>query len=140
MGAPWRRIGFRSVNGHAVLGKRTAATTSGSSGHCHPHRVPAPCPRSWSPARGQHSTAHSSPPTRQAPAADPPVTEPQIAHFEVQTNGQFVFATHIIADRYTAAANEINAAAKHVSELENEGQQLSQAQQEQWGRFVSGKW
>jgi GYF domain 2 len=63
----------------------------------------------------------------------------QFGSFNVQTNGQFVFATQIIGDRYTAAANEINAAAKHVSELENEGQQLSQAQQEEWGRFVSGK-
>ena len=62
----------------------------------------------------------------------------QFGSYKIQTNGQFVFATQIVADRYTAAANEINAAANHVSELENEGKQLSQAQQESWKRFTSG--
>jgi hypothetical protein len=63
----------------------------------------------------------------------------QLGAYKVQANGQFVFSNTLVADRYTAAANEISIAAKRVDELEKEGQQLTQFQQEGWRRLMSGK-
>jgi hypothetical protein len=63
----------------------------------------------------------------------------QFGSYKVQANGQFIFSSQLIADRYTAAATETNAAAKRVTDLENEGKQLLRSQQEGWERFTSGK-
>jgi hypothetical protein len=62
----------------------------------------------------------------------------QFGRYMIYANERFYFETQIIADRYDAAVNGINAAEKRVSELEIEGKQLSQAQQESWRRFTSG--
>jgi hypothetical protein len=63
----------------------------------------------------------------------------QFGKYRVDTNGQLVFSNSLIADRYNAAANEINTATTRLSELEKEKKQLEQWQQEQWERFTSGK-
>jgi hypothetical protein len=63
----------------------------------------------------------------------------QIGNYKVASNGQFVFSSTTTADRYNGTAREINAAAKRVAELQDEGKQLMQSQQEGWERLVTGK-
>jgi hypothetical protein len=62
----------------------------------------------------------------------------QSGAYKVQANGQFVFSTQSIADRHTAAASAIQAAAKRVDDLTAEGEKLLRAQQEGWEKFTSG--
>jgi hypothetical protein len=63
----------------------------------------------------------------------------QFGSYKVKPDGQFVFSSQPVANRYNAAANEIIAATKHLDEMEEEGKRLAQAQREGWGRFVDGK-
>ena len=63
----------------------------------------------------------------------------QFGKYRVDADGQLVFSNSLIADRYNAAANEINTATTRLSELEKEKEQLQQWQQQQWERFTSGK-
>jgi hypothetical protein len=63
----------------------------------------------------------------------------QFGKYRADANGQLVFSNSLIADRYNAAANEVNTATTRLSELEKEKKQLEQWQQEQWQRFTSGK-
>jgi hypothetical protein len=52
-------------------------------------------------------------------------------------NGEFIFPLQRTADRYTAAAVAMTAAAKRVAELEEERKQLMQSPHEEW-EFVNG--
>jgi hypothetical protein len=63
----------------------------------------------------------------------------EIGNYKVGANGKLVFSSPSTADRYNAAASEIESAAKRVAELEDEEKQLMQLQQEGWERFVSGE-
>jgi hypothetical protein len=54
-------------------------------------------------------------------------------------NGQFIFPLQRTAERYTAAANAMTAAAKRVAELEEERTTLMQSQLKGWEQFVNGK-
>jgi hypothetical protein len=62
----------------------------------------------------------------------------QFEHYEVNTNGHFMFSSQPIADRYDIASKQINDAIKRVAELEEERKKLAQFQQEEWERFASG--
>jgi hypothetical protein len=54
-------------------------------------------------------------------------------------NGQFIFPFQRTVDRYNLAAKAMNAAAKRLAELDEEGKTLAQSQQEEWEKFVSSK-
>jgi hypothetical protein len=51
--------------------------------------------------------------------------------------GRFIFSSQRNADRYNAASSDIDAPAKRLNELKEEGKRLAQFQQEAWERFVS---
>ena len=55
--------------------------------------------------------------------------------FQVQANGQYLFASQAVLNRYNAAAGAASAALKRVEELEEERKQLEREQQEGWRRF-----
>jgi hypothetical protein len=61
----------------------------------------------------------------------------QFEHYKVSTNGNFMFSSQSIADRYEAAFRQINDAIKRIAELEEERRKLAQFQQEEWERFAS---
>jgi hypothetical protein len=63
----------------------------------------------------------------------------QFGNYKVDANGGFIFSSQRIADRYNAASSEVDARAKRLNELEEEGKRLAQFQQEGWERFVSSK-
>jgi GYF domain 2 len=63
----------------------------------------------------------------------------QFDNYKVDANGRFIFSSQRIADRYNAASSEVDAPAKRLKELEEEGKRLAQFQQEGWERFVSSK-
>jgi hypothetical protein len=54
-------------------------------------------------------------------------------------NGQFIFPFQRAVDRYNLAAKAMDAAAKRMAELDEEGKTLAQSQQEGWEKFVSSK-
>jgi len=54
-------------------------------------------------------------------------------------NGLFIFPSQATVDRYNAAAQAMNAAAKRVDELEQEKASLAKSQAERWTQFVNGK-
>jgi hypothetical protein len=54
-------------------------------------------------------------------------------------NGQFTFPLPGTADRYNVAASAMTAAAKRLSELDNERKQIAQSRQEGWEQFVKSK-
>lgn len=54
-------------------------------------------------------------------------------------NGQFIFPFQLTVERYNAAANAMTAAAKRVSELEEERKALMRSQLGGWMQFVNGK-
>ncbi len=54
-------------------------------------------------------------------------------------NGQFIFPFQRTVDRYNLAAKAMNAAAKHLAELDEEGKALAQSQQQGWEQFVTSK-
>jgi len=54
-------------------------------------------------------------------------------------NGLFIFPSQATVDRYNAAAQAMNAAAKRVDELEQEKAGLAKSQAERWTQFVNGK-
>jgi hypothetical protein len=62
----------------------------------------------------------------------------QFEQYKVGTNGQFMFSSQSIADRYEVASTQINDAMKRIAELEEERRKLAQFQQEEWERFASG--
>jgi hypothetical protein len=53
-------------------------------------------------------------------------------------DGQFIFPFQRTVDRYNVAANAMTAAAKHVTELEEERKNLMKAARERWMQFVNG--
>ena len=54
-------------------------------------------------------------------------------------NGQFIFLFQRAVDRYNLAAKAMDAAAKRMAELDEEGKTLAQSQQEGWVQFVKGQ-
>jgi hypothetical protein len=54
-------------------------------------------------------------------------------------NGQFIFPFQRTVDRYNLAVTAMNAAAKRLAELDEEGKTLAQSQQEGWEKFVTSK-
>jgi hypothetical protein len=54
------------------------------------------------------------------------------------TNGQFIFRAQSTADGYNVAAAAMAAAAKRISELDEEGTALKQSQLKRWKDFVGG--
>ncbi|GAC1497905.1 MAG: hypothetical protein NVS2B1_06550 [Bradyrhizobium sp.] len=54
-------------------------------------------------------------------------------------NGQFIFPFQRTVDRYNLAAKAMNATAKHLAELDEEGKALAQSQQQGWEQFVTSK-
>jgi hypothetical protein len=54
-------------------------------------------------------------------------------------NGQFIFPLQRTVDRYNVAAQAMTAAAKPVTELDEERKRLLQLQHERWQQFVNGK-
>jgi hypothetical protein len=54
-------------------------------------------------------------------------------------NGEFIFPFQRTVDRYNVAAQAMTAAAKRVTELEEERKGLLKAQREGWEQFVSGR-
>lgn len=54
-------------------------------------------------------------------------------------NGQFTFPQQRTADRFNVATSATTAAAKRLSELDNERKQIAQSQQEKWEQLVKGK-
>jgi hypothetical protein len=62
----------------------------------------------------------------------------QFEHYQVSTNGHFMFSSQSIADRYEVALRQINDAMKRIAELEEERRKLAQFQQEEWEHFASG--
>jgi len=62
----------------------------------------------------------------------------QFEHYQVSTNGHFMFSSQSIADRYEVASRQINDAMKRIAELEEERRKLAQFQQEEWEHFASG--
>jgi hypothetical protein len=61
----------------------------------------------------------------------------QFEHYQVSTNGHFMFSSQSIADRYEVALRQINDAMKRIAELEEERRKLAQFQQEEWEHFAS---
>jgi hypothetical protein len=61
----------------------------------------------------------------------------QFGAYKIQPNGQFVFVNPGIAEQFTAAAREINAARRRLSELQTRRQQMAQEAQEGWQRIFS---
>ena len=59
--------------------------------------------------------------------------------FKIGKSGQFIFSSNPIAERYNVATNAMNAAAKRVANLEDEGKKLMQMQQTGFDRFISGQ-
>ncbi len=55
------------------------------------------------------------------------------------TNGQFIFPLQHTANRYNVAANAMNAAARHLAELEEQRKALMQSHLEGWEKFVGGE-
>ena len=54
-------------------------------------------------------------------------------------NGQLIFPVQTTVDRYNGTAQAMTAAAKRVTELEQERKSLTKSQQAEWARFISGK-
>jgi hypothetical protein len=54
-------------------------------------------------------------------------------------NGQLTFPMQRTADRYNVVGSAMNAAAKRVSDLDDERKTMVQSQQERWDRLVTGK-
>jgi len=54
-------------------------------------------------------------------------------------NGQFIFPLQRTVDRYNAAAQAMNVAAKRVDDLEQEKAGIAKSQAERWTQFVNGK-
>ena len=52
------------------------------------------------------------------------------------TNGQFIFRAQSTADSYNAAAVAMAAAAKRITELDEEGAALNQSQLKRWKDFA----
>jgi hypothetical protein len=63
----------------------------------------------------------------------------QFDNYKVDATGRFIFSSQRIADRYNAASSEVDAPAKRLNELKEEGKRLAQFQQEGWERFVSSE-
>jgi GYF domain 2 len=63
----------------------------------------------------------------------------QFGSYKVEADGQLVFQRQADADRFNTAVAEVDAAARRMSELDDEAKKLAQAQQEGWDRFVAGR-
>jgi hypothetical protein len=63
----------------------------------------------------------------------------QFGNYKVDANGRFIFSNQRNADRYNAASSEVDAAAKRLSEVQEELKRFAQFQQEVWERFISNK-
>ena len=53
-------------------------------------------------------------------------------------NGQFTFPRERTADRFNVTASAMDAATRHVNELDGERKQIAQSQREKWEQFVKG--
>ena len=54
-------------------------------------------------------------------------------------DGQFIFPLQRTVERYNVAANTMSAAARRISELEEERKALKEPLQEEWQQFVNAK-
>jgi hypothetical protein len=63
----------------------------------------------------------------------------QYGKFQVQPNGQFVFADRSALARFNATVEPINNASKRIAEPEEQGKQLQGFQQEGLKRAFSGQ-
>jgi hypothetical protein len=61
----------------------------------------------------------------------------QYGKYKVEPSGKFIFVDQLAVDRFKAASNAVNGAAKKVNELDVERQQIVQWQQQEWERFQS---